>query len=104
MVGRCSTEDNPYGEEKDITLCPWTGLQAPVISLLLFGRRTALHLKQKRVLYTQTTGFLYMESPRESESSKDRGRYKSCKKKERVLTPLNWPLLYYYLGGTEICI
>lgn len=37
---------------------------------------------------------LYMESPRESESSKDRGRYKSCGKKEKNVNSHNqFPLL-----------
>lgn len=30
-----------------------------------------------------------MESPRESESSKDRGRYKSCRKKEENVNSYN---------------
>lgn len=45
------------------------------------GRSTALHLKQSVYYRDGELGFLYMESPRESESSKDRGRYRSCKKK-----------------------
>lgn len=48
-----------------------------------------------------------MESPRESESSKDRGRYKSCKKKERVLTPpqlASSALTSNYFGGIQTCI